>query len=666
MPYGGFDRPSISLGLLKAYLARREISASVLYANLAFAETIGADAYLAIEETPTASLVGEWTFSRAAFPDMNGDEEAFFDLSRANGLEEGWWMKTLRKVFPGLDSGRFLAALRDQADRFVDRMVQRVLALQPRIVGCTSMFQQHCASLALLRRIKQAAPEVVTMIGGANCEGPMGQTAHRRFPWLDFVVSGEADAFFGELCQSILEGGPDLPVEALPEGVLGPAHRAPARRRPAGLTVLQAAEPARARAVLHSLDEAAVPDYEDYFDQLAASDLGPEIRPVLLFESSRGCWWGMKHHCTFCGLNGEGMTFRSKSAERVIEEITSLTAQYPVRWLFAVDNIIDMRHVKTVLPTLARLPDPPFLFYEVKANLKRDQLKVLRDAGVRRIQPGIESLHDEILKLLRKGNSWYINVQLLKWCQEMGIEVSWNLLSDVPNERDEWYAELAEWLPAIYHLEPPGGLSPIRYDRFSPYHDSPAEHGLQLVPNRAYAHVYPLEPQALEDMAYYFEQRDWTPKQTPPYRLMAERLEAWNRAFHGSGAPRARLLARPEGDTVVITDTRPGAAAGQYTLTGMDRRIWEACDSARSRDDLVATMRGGQASLAEVLASIERLKQRRVLVEWRGRLLAVTVNEPISPYPAHDQAGFRDLPALLPRLVERSLARQCQAGAQRA
>ena len=42
------------------------------------------------------------------------------------------------------------------------------------IVGLTSMFVQNMACIAMARRLKQRRPEIVTIMGGANCEAPMG------------------------------------------------------------------------------------------------------------------------------------------------------------------------------------------------------------------------------------------------------------------------------------------------------------------------------------------------------------------------------------------------------------------------------------------------------------------------------------------------------------
>jgi radical SAM superfamily enzyme YgiQ (UPF0313 family) len=41
-------------------------------------------------------------------------------------------------------------------------------------------------------------------------------------------------------------------------------------------------------------------------------------------ETARGCWWGAKHHCTFCGLNQNDMAFRAKSPQCAMDELVHL------------------------------------------------------------------------------------------------------------------------------------------------------------------------------------------------------------------------------------------------------------------------------------------------------------------------------------------------------
>jgi magnesium-protoporphyrin IX monomethyl ester (oxidative) cyclase len=414
MPYAAPERPSIALGLLKACLTQKGIQAMALYPNIWFAEEIGLYKYVVISESAPHLLMGEWTFSGAAFPNFQPDLSEY--LSTIESDKNPIKTKALWRV-------------RGQAAAFIERVARSILDLQPRIVSCSSMFQQHCASLALLRRIRELNPEVITLMGGANCEGPMGLATHREFPWVDFVASGEGDDLFYKLCRKLLDKGRDIDPAELPYGVLSPAHR----------RISLVAEEAP-RASVQNLEGVPIPDYDDYFQTLGTSKLSPYIEPGLPIETSRGCWWGQKNHCTFCGLNGGGMTYRSKSPTRVVDEFVQLSQRYGLRKFQVVDNILAMNHINTVLPIFAALKEPYAIFYETKANLKRQQVQQLAEAGVHAIQPGIESMHDSALKLLNKGNTAVINVQLLKWAREFGIDVAWNFLVGAPGESGEWYA----------------------------------------------------------------------------------------------------------------------------------------------------------------------------------------------------------------------------------
>ena len=171
------------------------------------------------------------------------------------------------------------------------------------------------------------------------------------------------------------------------------------------------------------MDEVPTPTYEEFFKRLERSPLRAELWPevAILFESSRGCWWGAKSHCTFCGLNGSLMPFQKKPPARVVDEILGFAAQYKILDFVAVDDIIDLGHIRDLLPQLSAARCDLEIFYETKANLKKDQLRTFYSSGVHAIQPGIESLSTPILRLMRKGVTALQNIRLLKWCAEIGI-----------------------------------------------------------------------------------------------------------------------------------------------------------------------------------------------------------------------------------------------------
>ena len=149
------------------------------------------------------------------------------------------------------------------------------------------------------------------------------------------------------------------------------------------------------------------------------------------------------------------MQYRHKSPTRALDELASLTTQYPGRAICVVDNILDMSYFKTFIPALKESSLNADLFWEVKSNLKKPQVRQLKEANIRRIQPGVESFSSQVLKVMKKGVSGPQNIQLLKWCKEIGIEPIWNILWGFPGEDPEEYRQMAAYMPLLFHLTPP-------------------------------------------------------------------------------------------------------------------------------------------------------------------------------------------------------------------
>ena len=597
MPFASLERPSIGLSLLKAGLLRRDISCEVVYANLSYAERVGLRAYQQLDRTVTEDLVGEWLFSAVAFPDYQPDHQSYLE-----GLQLGAWPNALPE----------LHALRAHSEDFVEQMAKAVLQRQPKIVGCSSVFAQNCASLALLRRVKELAPEIVTVMGGANCEAEMGHTLVRHFKFLDYAVSGEADLLFPEFCQQLLE---ESRPSRLPLGVISRTSHL-AGQLP--------------RATINQLDSLPEPDFDDYFQALSTSPLAADIKPGLVIETSRGCWWGQKHHCTFCGLNGHGMGYRSKDSARVVEEFDRLHARYGLNGFEVVDNIIAMEHLQHVLPEFAERGGPYNIFYETKSNLKRGQVELLAKSGVRWIQPGIESMHSEVLKLMDKGSTAMLNVCLLKWSREFGVRLSWNFLCDFPGERDDWYLEMADWLPLISHLQPPGGLNRVRFDRFSPYFSNPEKYGLTIVAFDSYRAVYPVPEHDLANLAYFFRSAD--PQRASDragIRALREVVNGWKRLFWDRPLPVIVSLSRSQGGLDLL-DTRPIAPQRRVRLEGEAAEIYLGCSTPATLAGL--TRKLGLAS--EVVArELEDLCAKKLMLHLDGKFLALAVEGSLPRLP---------------------------------
>jgi ribosomal peptide maturation radical SAM protein 1 len=624
-PFGAIEHPSLGLGLLQASANRAGIWCHTFYANLDFAEQIGLDLYCWFSETGVPiDLLGEWVFSGMLFPENNDPTpgEYLKRIILGTYSEVSW-----NKMMPHRDLLSTLVEVRQLAQDFIEQSARKVLETSPRIVGCTSSFQQNCAALALLKRLRELDDAIVTLLGGSNCEGPMGLGLRRAFPWLDFVVSGEAELVFPEILWPILEHGRGVDEEMLPECVIG-ASRA----------TVSGPTPKR-RAVVSDLDATAPPNYRDYFEQLSRSTLAHAIHPGLLLETSRGCWWGQKHRCTFCGLNGDSLNYRAKSAERICREIEELSIRYDIPKVEFVDNNLDPRLVDEVFPRLANITKPLDLFFETRVINKR-QLELMARGGVRWLQVGIESLHQSLLNLMGKGTSVLQNIQVLRWAYELGIRVNYNLIFGFPGENDEWYSEMSEIMPLLFHLEPPN-LTTLRYNRFSVYFENPQLFGLRLAPCKAYRYVYSLPDEVIYEMAYFFEdtnQNQLGDDDRPGLEAVKRQWLEWRNAFWGlePGSEQAFLhvLVSPKGQQKVVVDTRPCATEPVMVLTGLEDRIIEYCDRVRKFSQIETHLtKDGLAHPEAITPALEALCRRKVLLCFKENYLSLPVTLPKRDFP---------------------------------
>jgi magnesium-protoporphyrin IX monomethyl ester (oxidative) cyclase len=595
-PFFSIGRPSMGLSALEGALRHHGVSAAVEYLNMDFCTESSVEfcEWLSVE-SPVNLLLGEWVFAHLI-------RDQPLDASFEEHYPAELYARLPPTKRPAL---RDFARARAAAESFIDRSAMRLLSSQPRVVGLSSSFQQTCAALALARKIKQLVPQTLICMGGANCDDPMGTALLENFGQLDFVVSGEADQTFPVLASGWLESNSvsnQLDVRWVDE------------RR--GVVV---ADPVR------DMDALPFPDMADYFSELQRTGLSGCVEPGMVIETSRGCWWGAKHHCKFCGLNARGMAYRRKSTLRILQEVAWLAERHGVTRFQAVDNIADPKLIGSLFDTLARRGAPYAFFYEVKANLRHDQLRRMALAGVSHVQPGIESLNDALLAELDKGISALQNVAFLRSCVELGVTPYWNVLYRFPGETDACYEQMLAWLPALEHLPPPSSASTVRLDRYSPYFEKGAELGFSDIrPYESYARIFGLSEQACKNVAYYFQGQSPARVDRGLMKLFFEALEQW-RGLHAAaaqeesgGPPVLALLRRAEGATVV--DTRRCAREPLSTLSPLELLIH---DELRRPNGLSALLSALGPAQEEIRAALQNLLERKFVLRDGERLLSL-------------------------------------------
>ena len=577
-PFQSVVRPNLGVSLLAATLQEAGVSARVSYLNMEFAQLVGVEAsdWLAIEADCRA-LLGEWIFAGAASPD---------------GGAAGSLPQELERVVPGPMRGPVLQA-RLLASGFLMGAAARLVDHGPAIIGVTSSFHQTCAAVGLARQIKALAPRTITCLGGGNCEGEMGRALAAAFAdVIDHVFSGECDHAFPDFARAVLDGEP--PARGY--------HLAPP---------------------VEDLDALPAPDFGDYFTTLARMDYADRVRPGLLYESSRGCWWGQQRHCRYCGVNGTRLTFRARSAEVVARELEQQAARWGVRRFEATDNILGPKDTAPLFDRLAARAEGQELdlFYEVRSNMSHDQLARAARGGLTWVQAGVEGLDDQLLRAMDKGVTGLDNIRFLRDCHELGVRPLWIILHNIPDEDPAAYRRMTALAPLLEHLSPPERCYPVRLDRHSPYQEQPQELGFdQVRPAAAYSLAFDfLDPEQVAGLAYYFEGDPRNPAPPEEIEALRQAVQQWQQRFFAPSG-RAELTLSESMGQPLVTDSRAMADQAYRFLEPDQLQLLQAFRKPTTVERALAELDGGAAA-------VEQLCSWGYLVQDGDRALSVVVEE---------------------------------------
>ncbi len=615
MPFTATTTPSFGICLLQGALREAGYTAHSYYANLEILKQgiITLDDHKDLLQQQYA----EWLFAESAFREKRNDSMLYL-------------LESCRHI--QVDPTRIIPRLQEikqSIPAFIDHVATEVLALKPKIVGATSMFYQHIASLAVLRRIKEKSPTTITLLGGANCDMPMGMGNHKNFDWIDYIVVGEADSLIIPFTELALEYGRDIPQDLVPPGVLAPVHRSCSYPT------------TNWRSIPKDLDSIPLPDYTDYFTALDSYDPEVKDKVILLTESSRGCWWAAnKMGCKFCSLNTAQHTYRVKSPEVTLQQLHKLKEKYSFHGFEFTDNALPIKYFTTLLPRLAEEENSHPIFYEIRANnLTRERARLLRSAGIKSMQIGIEALNERLLQVINKGVHLWENIQALKFCACEEITIFWNLLFKIMGENDEDYFQTSQLAQKLLHIRAPTGFVVMQYHRYSPFSN---EHK-NLEPHWRYSYLYPLSPAAIDDITYQYIEKGGTSifdsmntnelDRQKYFKELNEIVRFWK--YCSNIETQIILHGYTDNDQLRIVDTRPefsstnfAAAVNnikprEYTFTGTEKDLLHTCDRAPLAEDIY---REWGDSSREVIADFIT---KNLVIETEGRLVGLAMLDPI-------------------------------------
>lgn len=584
MPWSIFNRPSIQLGALKAWLDRDSaIEAHTFHPYLQTAKAIGTETYHHLARN---SWAGEALYSPLLFPEQREQAAKLFHQSCKGN-------KNLR----GLDFEQTVRLL----DLSLDQWLASLDLTGFHLIGFSICFNQLLASLTAAARIKKRYSILPIVAGGSGCVGPMGASLLRNFPQLDYVISGEGEESLTQLCHSLRQNESQ---ENLPPSIL--LRSRPLTKHPG--------------PVVADLNSLPTPDYTPYFQQMQETFPGQPFIPILPLEFSRGCWW---NRCTFCNLNLQWQGYRWKQNEKVAAEIREQSQRHGCLDFTFTDNALPPKEADLFFQTMAAEEIDYDFFAEIRVITDSDKLAAWRRGGLSSIQVGVEALSTTLLTRMEKGTTAIDNIAAMKAALTCSMQLDGNLIIEFPGST---IGEVAETLENLDFVLP---FTPLTAASFFLGHGSPIcndrkRFGISaMIQHPKNRRLFPQEILAGMKMLIKGYRGDKT-LQRRLWKPVILKIARWQ-AFHAKRDIHKipALSYRDGGSFLLIRQEQLNGPCLQHRLRGTSRAIYLYCQKIRNQQELARRFPTLQPqALHSFLAD---LTSKRLLFQEQERLLALAI-----------------------------------------
>ncbi|MDZ4199785.1 MAG: radical SAM protein, partial [Kiritimatiellia bacterium] len=281
--------------------------------------------------------------------------------------------------------------------------------------------------VAAARFLKTIRPEALSVAGGPNVSlYPRETLEHDCF---DFAMRGECDETFPEFLERLAEG-------KSPEDIPGVALRLPG----GGIQVSPALPfPA-------DLDQLPMPAHHLF--RARYRYFGASREPYTSMIASRGC----PFNCNFCGRVPGSRAVRTRSAEKLLEEMKRVR-QLGYREVNFFDDLFTVNR-KRVIDLCRALVDARLdMVWSVRArvdSVDEEMLDWMRRAGCRRLYFGVESGSDRTLGLMNKKITTEKARRALHLTRQAGLESVSYFIVGYPGETE---ADMEQTVQFIRGLE---------------------------------------------------------------------------------------------------------------------------------------------------------------------------------------------------------------------
>lgn len=293
-------------------------------------------------------------------------------------------------------------------------MLETILAMSPRIVGIGVYIWNITQSTQLIADLKRLRPDIIVIAGGPEISYETDEQELTKL--VNYVITGEADLAFAQLCQQLLANEkPLIKIIAAP---------------------------------LPQMEQLALP-YDEY-------DQRDIEHRVVYVEASRGC----PFKCEFC-LSSLDIPVRNAPLDAFLDAMAKLIARGLRQFKF-VDRTFNLnlsigkRILSFFLDQLTRTPDL-FLHFEMIPDRLPEALRDLIKQfppGSLQFEVGIQTFDEEVMALIsRRQDNAKLEENLRFLREETGVHVHADLIVGLPGEDVESFGRGFDRLVAMQPQE---------------------------------------------------------------------------------------------------------------------------------------------------------------------------------------------------------------------
>ncbi|HRK30130.1 MAG TPA: DUF4080 domain-containing protein [Tepidisphaeraceae bacterium] len=292
-------------------------------------------------------------------------------------------------------------------------VVEKILLAHPKIVGIGVYIWNAEPATRIVGELRRLRPDLTIVLGGPEVSYETDQQEICRLA--DYIITGEADLAFADLCRKLLSG-----------------RRPMMRILPAELPQFEETRLPRgdnaARAGSSSHNPPLVLPYHLYTD-------GDLARRVIYVEASRGCPFS----CEFC-LSSLDVPVRNAPLELFLGEMQKLLDRGCRQFKF-VDRTfnLNLNFSRSILQFfLDRIRDGLFVHFEMVPDRLPEGLRELIcrfPAGILQFEVGIQTFNPAVEKLISRRQNHARLEENLRWLRaNTGVHVHADLIVGLPGE----------------------------------------------------------------------------------------------------------------------------------------------------------------------------------------------------------------------------------------